>query len=151
LLAAALAALALVAGCSREETPQTLAGEVEEGSPSPTDEATEDATESATEEEEPTATPTAEATATPTPAPPTATPTAVPPTPTPVPPTATPVPPTATPGRVGCDAAYPDVCIPSPPPDLDCADISFRRFRVLAPDPHRFDGEDDDGIGCESG
>jgi endonuclease YncB( thermonuclease family) len=47
-----------------------------------------------------------------------------------------------------CDAAYPTVCIPSPPPDLDCADVSFRRFRVLAPDPHRFDG-DGDGVGCE--
>ena len=47
-----------------------------------------------------------------------------------------------------CDAAYPTVCIPPPPPDLDCADVSFRRFRVLAPDPHRFDG-DGDGVGCE--
>ena len=49
-----------------------------------------------------------------------------------------------------CDPSYPDpgVCIPSPPPDLDCGDISYRRFRVLSPDPHRFDG-DDDGIGCE--
>ena len=35
-----------------------------------------------------------------------------------------------------------------PPPDLDCPDISYRRFRVLPPDPHRFDG-DHDGIGCE--
>lgn len=52
----------------------------------------------------------------------------------------------ASPAR--CDPAYPDVCIPSPPPDLDCADISFRRFRVFPPDPHRFDG-DGDGIGCE--
>lgn len=51
-------------------------------------------------------------------------------------------------GRGGCDPAYPDVCIPSPPPDLDCADISARNFRVLAPDPHRFD-RDNDGIGCE--
>lgn len=49
----------------------------------------------------------------------------------------------------GCDPAYPDVCIPSPPPDLDCGDIPHRRFRVLPPDPHRFDG-DKDGIGCES-
>ncbi|MFQ5838789.1 MAG: thermonuclease family protein [Thermoplasmata archaeon] len=48
-----------------------------------------------------------------------------------------------------CDPAYPDVCIPSPPPDLDCADIPYRNFRVLPPDPHRFDG-DGDGIGCES-
>jgi hypothetical protein len=55
-----------------------------------------------------------------------------------------PVPPSA-----NCDPAYPDVCIPSPPPDLDCGDIAFRRFRVLPPDPHRFDG-DKNGIGCES-
>ena len=48
----------------------------------------------------------------------------------------------------GCDPAYPGVCIPPPPPDLDCADIPYRRFTVLAPDPHRFDG-DHDGIGCE--
>jgi micrococcal nuclease len=41
------------------------------------------------------------------------------------------------------------VCIPPSPPDLDCADVSFRRFRVLAPDPHRFD-LNHDGVGCES-
>jgi micrococcal nuclease len=52
--------------------------------------------------------------------------------------------------RGNCDAAYPDVCIPPPPPDLDCGDISYRRFRVLAPDPHHFDS-DGDGIGCETG
>ena len=49
----------------------------------------------------------------------------------------------------GCDPAYPTVCIPPPPPDLDCNDIPFRRFTVLPPDPHRFDG-DHDGIGCET-
>jgi endonuclease YncB( thermonuclease family) len=48
-----------------------------------------------------------------------------------------------------CDPSYPTVCIPPPPPDLDCKDISQRRFRVLAPDPHHFDG-DHDGIGCEN-
>jgi micrococcal nuclease len=48
-----------------------------------------------------------------------------------------------------CDPAYPDVCIPPPPPDLDCADITFRRFTVRSPDPHRFDA-DGNGIGCES-
>ena len=48
----------------------------------------------------------------------------------------------------GCDAAYPDVCIPAPPPDLNCGDIQHRRFTVLSPDPHRFDG-DKDGVGCE--
>lgn len=48
-----------------------------------------------------------------------------------------------------CDPSYPDVCIAPAPPDLDCSDVPFRRFRVLPPDPHRFDG-DRDGIGCES-
>ncbi len=48
-----------------------------------------------------------------------------------------------------CDPSYPDFCIPSSPPDLDCGDISQKRFTVLQPDPHRFDG-DKDGIGCES-
>jgi micrococcal nuclease len=46
-----------------------------------------------------------------------------------------------------CSAAYPDRCIPPPPPDLDCADIGHR-VRVLPPDPHGLDG-DHDGIGCE--
>jgi hypothetical protein len=48
-----------------------------------------------------------------------------------------------------CDPAYPTVCIPPPPPDLDCGDISYRNFKVLPPDPHHFDG-DGDGVGCES-
>lgn len=47
-----------------------------------------------------------------------------------------------------CDPSYPDVCIPPPPPDLDCKDIPYRRFKVLPPDPHHFDA-DGDGIGCE--
>ena len=49
-----------------------------------------------------------------------------------------------------CDPSYPTVCIPSPPPDLNCGDIPFRRFKVLRPDPHNFDA-DRDGIGCETG
>ena len=57
--------------------------------------------------------------------------------------------PTASPARSGCSPAYPTVCTPPPPPDLDCGEIPYRRFQVLAPDPHRFDG-DNDGIGCES-
>lgn len=48
-----------------------------------------------------------------------------------------------------CSPAYPGVCIPPGPPDLNCGDISERRFQVVAPDPHRFDG-DGDGVGCES-
>ncbi len=47
-----------------------------------------------------------------------------------------------------CDPSYPDVCIPPPPPDLDCKDVPYRNFKVLPPDPHHFDG-DHDGIGCE--
>lgn len=50
----------------------------------------------------------------------------------------------------GCDPSYPDACIPPAPPDLDCGEISPRRFTVLPPDPHGFDG-DFDGVGCESG
>ena len=48
-----------------------------------------------------------------------------------------------------CDAAYPTVCIPSPPPDLNCGDITAKNFTVKSPDPHKLDG-DRDGIGCES-
>ena len=50
--------------------------------------------------------------------------------------------------RAGCATPYPDVCIPPPPPDLDCGDVAFRRFRVSGGDPHRMDG-DHDGIACE--
>lgn len=69
------------------------------------------------------------------------------PTPAPLP-TATPAP-AAPPPATNCDPSYPGVCIPPYPPDLDCGDIAYRRFEVLAPDPHGFDG-DHDGIGCES-
>ena len=48
-----------------------------------------------------------------------------------------------------CDPSYPDLCIPPPPPDLGCGDITARDFEVLPPDPHGLDG-DNDGIGCES-
>jgi micrococcal nuclease len=50
--------------------------------------------------------------------------------------------------RGNCDPAYPTVCIPPYPPDLDCKDIPYRRFQVNPPDPHFFDG-DYDGLGCE--
>ena len=48
-----------------------------------------------------------------------------------------------------CDPSYPDVCIASPPPDLNCADVPDKGFTVLPPDPHGFD-RDGDGVGCES-
>ena len=49
----------------------------------------------------------------------------------------------------GCDASYPDVCIPPPPPDLNCGDLEYRDIRVLPPDPHNLDA-DGDGVGCRS-
>jgi hypothetical protein len=63
-------------------------------------------------------------------------------------PTTPPPPPTSS--TSNCDPSYPTVCIPPHPPDLDCGEIHFRRFTVLAPDPHGFDA-DFDGVGCESG
>jgi len=48
-----------------------------------------------------------------------------------------------------CDPSYPTVCIPPPPPDLNCDDIPHRNFKVIGSDPHNFDG-DNDGVGCES-
>jgi len=48
-----------------------------------------------------------------------------------------------------CDPSYPDVCIPTYPPDLDCLEIQYENFKVLPLDPHVLDG-DKDGIGCES-
>jgi hypothetical protein len=49
-----------------------------------------------------------------------------------------------------CDPSYPEDCIPSPPPDLDCGDTNVpNNVRVVEPDPHRLDG-DNNGIGCES-
>ena len=55
--------------------------------------------------------------------------------------------PTATPEQ-NCDPSYPDTCIPPPPPDLDCGEISERAFGVEGEDPHGFDGNRD-GVGCE--
>ncbi len=48
-----------------------------------------------------------------------------------------------------CADAYPDVCIPPPPPNLNCGDIEYRDIRVLPPDPHELD-RDGDGVGCVS-
>jgi micrococcal nuclease len=62
-------------------------------------------------------------------------------------------PPSDNPNDDQCDPAYPDVCIPpiSVSGDLDCGEVpQYARFRVLPPDPHGFDGNDNDGTGCES-
>jgi hypothetical protein len=51
---------------------------------------------------------------------------------------------------LNCSPAYPDFCIPPPPPDLDCGDIPYSDFTVLAPDPHALDGPDNNGRGCDA-
>jgi PASTA domain len=62
------------------------------------------------------------------------------------PPTTEPAPPPES----NCDPAYPNDCIPPPPPDLDCADIGHRvEVDHRYGDPHRLDA-DGDGIGCDS-
>lgn len=143
-----------LAPAADEPSPTAEATETPEPSETPTEEPTDEPTQTPTAE--PTQTPTEEPTSSHTPRP---TATDPPPTDTPPPPTATLPPPTATlppaatpttaPPAGPCDPAYPTVCIPPPPPDLDCGQISHRRFQVLAPDPHNFDG-DGNGIGCES-
>ena len=53
-------------------------------------------------------------------------------------------------GGSSCDPSYPDVCIPPPPPNLNCDDPGIPDdFVVVGSDPHRFDG-DNDGIGCDT-
>jgi hypothetical protein len=39
-------------------------------------------------------------------------------------------------GGGNCSRAYPDFCIPPPPPDRDCDDINGQNFTVRSPDPH---------------
>jgi hypothetical protein len=52
-------------------------------------------------------------------------------------------------GGAGCTPEYPDFCIP-PAADYNCPDFSQKNFTALAPDPYRLDGNDKDGIACES-
>lgn len=54
------------------------------------------------------------------------------------------------PSRENCEPAYPTVCIPPPPPDLDCPEVlPLVNFQALPADPHHLDA-DKDGIACES-
>lgn len=69
--------------------------------------------------------------------------------PTQAPPTL--APPTVASPSSNCEPAYPDICLPIATSDtLDCGDVPHARFRVLPPDPYNLDGNDKDGIGCES-
>ncbi len=47
-----------------------------------------------------------------------------------------------------CDPSYLDVCIPPPPPDLDCIHVPYKNFKVIPPDTHGLDS-DGNGIGCD--
>jgi PASTA domain len=65
-------------------------------------------------------------------------------------------PPTTAPSN--CDPAYPDVCLHVGVGDYDCSGGSGNGpnyvegpVRVLPPDPFDLDGNDNDGLGCESG
>ena len=54
------------------------------------------------------------------------------------------------PSRENCEPAYPTVCLPPPPPDLDCPQVlPLVNFQALPADPHGLDA-DQDGIACES-
>jgi micrococcal nuclease len=50
-----------------------------------------------------------------------------------------------------CDSNYAGVCVPlyEQAGDLDCADIGSS-VTVVGSDPHGFDGNDNDGLGCEN-
>lgn len=48
-----------------------------------------------------------------------------------------------------CDPSYPYVCISWPPPDLNRPDIPYRDFKILPPDSHAFD-RDENSRDCET-
>jgi len=48
-----------------------------------------------------------------------------------------------------CDPSNPEVCIASPPPDVNCDDVPYKDIKVEGDDPHGFD-RDGDGLGCVS-
>ena len=50
--------------------------------------------------------------------------------------------------RSNCHPSYVNVCVPPPPPDLDCPDIDGCDIQVVGSDPHRLD-RDHDGLACE--
>lgn len=60
-------------------------------------------------------------------------------------------PPPFTPPSTACDSSYQGVCVPPPPPDLDCPDLARRKIplpvTVVGSDPHELD-PDGDGLGC---
>ena len=71
---------------------------------------------------------------------------------------ARPVPTTAAPDAGGCHPSYSGACVPTGFSDVDCAGgsgngpgyVSGKRFQVVGPDVYGLDGNDNDGIACES-
>jgi endonuclease YncB( thermonuclease family) len=65
---------------------------------------------------------------------------------------------TEAPATGGCHPSYAGACVPTGFSDVDCAGgsgngpgyVSAKRFRVVGPDVYGLDGNDDDGIACES-
>jgi len=49
-----------------------------------------------------------------------------------------------------CDPSYPDVCIPTYPPELDCPKVGYVNIRVVGSDPHGPDEGGTPGLGCET-
>jgi hypothetical protein len=64
------------------------------------------------------------------------------------PPVQAPAPPAEAPASGGCDPNY-SGCVPIVSYDLDCGDIGVS-VTIIGADPHGFDGNDNDGLGCES-
>jgi hypothetical protein len=73
----------------------------------------------------------------------------LPPPPRPTTPTTTTTTTTTTTAPPDCHPSYPDFCIPPPPPQLNCDDVSGSHFTVIGEDPHNFDGNGD-GVGCQT-
>ena len=71
---------------------------------------------------------------------------------------ARPVPTTAAAVAGGCHPSYSGACVPTGFSDVDCAGgsgngpgyVSGKRFQVVGPDVYDLDGNDNDGIACES-
>ena len=72
--------------------------------------------------------------------------------------TASPAPPNTAGLTAGCHPSYVGACVPVGVEDVDCAGgsgngpayVSQKNFRVVGPDVYGLDGNDDDGLACES-
>jgi len=58
--------------------------------------------------------------------------------------------PAAVTAQQSCHPSYADVCVPTDIGDVNCDDVNGSSFPVVGPDVFDLDGNDDDGIACES-